>query len=71
MHAISFDLKLRTPGAIHPRGFQQAYRDMERTLNPLRFRRVQQSVYVTERHDLGSVYLAIATRRGWNGFLKP
>ena len=67
MYAIAFDLNLRTLEAIHPKGFQQAYRDAERTLRVLGFRRVQQSVYVTDHNDLGLVYRAIDELRalGW------
>jgi virulence-associated protein VapD len=59
MYALSFDLNLRTLEAIHPKSFQQAYRDIARILHARGFRRVQQSVYVTDRHDLAAVYLAV------------
>ncbi|WP_174300226.1 virulence factor [Caulobacter sp. S45] len=68
MYAIAFDLNLRTLEAVHPKGFQQAYRDVERTLHALSFRRVQQSVYVTNQHDLGLVYRAIDDLRALNWF---
>jgi virulence-associated protein VapD len=68
MYAISFDLNLRTLEAIHPKGFQQGYRDVERVLRSRGFRRVQQSVYVIDRHDLAVVYRAMDDLRALDWF---
>ena len=68
MYAVSFDLNLRTLEAIHPKGFQQGYRDVKRALQAIGFRRVQQSVYVTEHHDLTVVYRAIDDLKALSGF---
>jgi virulence-associated protein VapD len=70
MYATSFDMNLKTLEAIHPKGFQQAYRDVERAFNACGFRRVQQSVYVTERRDPGDVYLEINSLNELSWFSK-
>ena len=59
MYAISFDLDVDVAAARHPRGFRQAYRDVERTLSAFLFRRIQQSVYLTEVSGLSNTFQAV------------
>jgi virulence-associated protein VapD len=70
MYAISFDLDLATVTAIHPKGFQQAYRDVERALADHGFHRVQQSVYVADEGGLGRLLDALDALKALSWFPK-
>ena len=59
MYAISFDANVNTLEAAHPKGYRQAYRDVERERATFGFHRVQQSVYVNERLHIGDVFGAL------------
>ena len=52
MFAIAFDLDTIDTERDQPNGVSQAYRDIERALGRLGFRRVQGSLYVTESQNL-------------------
>ena len=45
MFAIAFDLKVADTEQHHPKGAQQAYADIAKTLERFAFRRIQGSVY--------------------------
>ena len=51
MFAIAFDLVVAVTEAAHPRGYRQAYLDIETALKAHGFIRVQHSLYVTEEQD--------------------
>lgn len=59
MFSIAFDLDYNETVVRHPMGVRQAYREIERTLSRYEFRRVQQSVYLTESDDLANLASAI------------
>jgi virulence-associated protein VapD len=60
MFAIAFDLDFNETTVRHPVGVRQAYRDIERTLARYDFRRVQQSVYLTDEGDLAALASAMS-----------
>ena len=55
MYAIAFDLVVANAERHHPKGVSQAYADIGSILNEHGFRRVQGSLYVTERRHGESV----------------
>lgn len=59
MFAIAFDLVVADTRKRHPKGVAQAYTDIGATLERVGFQRVQGSVYVCEREDLGNLFAAI------------
>jgi len=67
MFAIAFDLDLNVTAARHPTGLRHAYREIERTLTRYEFRRVQQSVYLTDDGDLADLTSAMSALKalGW------
>ena len=52
MFAISFDLVVAEVEAVHPKGYQQAYAEIGSVLKRHGFRRIQGSVYVTDKESL-------------------
>lgn len=60
MFAISFDLIVDETNARHPRGTRAAYYEIEKTLAPFSFERVQGSLYVTKQEDLSNLFFAVA-----------
>ena len=63
MFAISFDLNYWETQARHPKGLRQAYKDIERTLGRYGFRRIQQSVYMSEDPSLVALNEALMALR--------
>ena len=63
MYGIAFDLIVSEPERHHPKGVTQAYTDIGAVLGEYEFRRVQGSLYVTEKEDLANLFLAIQALR--------
>ena len=63
MFAVAFDLTVAVTEAVHPRGQQQAYADIQRLLGDYGFRRIQGSVYVTDDEDLANLAEAMDALR--------
>ena len=59
MYAVSFDLDVGVAAATHPRGYRQAYRDIERILAGFSFGRIQQSLHLTEQPGLANAFQAM------------
>ena len=68
MFAIAFDLSIDQTEAHHPKGAQQAYTDIRKTLERNEFRWVQGSVYVTDREDMGGLVRAILSLKAMKWF---
>lgn len=68
MFAIAFDLTVATTEAVHPRGQQAAYADIERLLNRHGFRRIQGSVYINDIEDLATLTAAMIDLRSQSWF---
>lgn len=68
MYAIAFDLVVAETELHHPRGVTQAYTDIGAILGEYDFRRVQGSLYVTEKEDLANLFLAIQALRARDWF---
>lgn len=69
MFAIAFDLSTEATRRSHPRGTQQAYIDIQSTLAPHGFHRIQGSTYVADHEDQSRLYLALTAlhRLEWLG----
>ena len=65
---ISFDLDVDVTAAAHPRGYRQAYRDIETTLADFSFRRIQQSVYLTDEAAIGNIFQALEALKALSWF---
>ena len=63
MYAIAFDLVVADTEQHHPKGVTQAYTDIGAILGEYDFRRVQGSLYVTDKEDLANLFLAIQALR--------
>lgn len=59
MYAIAFDLIVADTERAHPKGVSQAYADIGAILNTHGFRRVQESLYVTEDENMAVLFQAI------------
>jgi len=59
MFAIAFDLTVADARKYHPQGASLAYLDIERLLAEYHFRRVQGSLYVTDKEDMMNLFEAI------------
>ena len=59
MFAVAFDLKVESAAKAHPRGYRQAYLDIEAILGQHGFRRIQGSVYVTDGEDMAALFRAM------------
>ncbi len=60
MFAISFDLNVDVAQVRHPKGAKAAYKEIERTLAPFSFERIQGSLYTSANKDLANLFFAIA-----------
>ncbi|STZ74947.1 Virulence-associated protein D [Moraxella lacunata] len=69
MYAIAFDLTIKETAKNHPKGVQQAYRDIEITLNKFGFNRVQGSLYTNEDENMELLTKAMVSlsRLAWFG----
>ena len=63
MFAIAYDLTVANAQQHHPRGYRQAYLDIETTLEKFGFERVQRSVFASKGDDLASLFSAIIELR--------
>lgn len=70
MYAIAFDLVVQDAETHHPKGVSQAYADIGSILYDHDFKRVQGSLYVTEKEDMANLFLAIQALRGKTWFPK-
>jgi len=70
MFAIAFDLVVGDTRIHHPRGVTQAYNDILKTLEPFDFRRIQGSLYVTDKDDLANVFRAVQALKSTPWFPK-
>ncbi|MFA7429287.1 MAG: virulence factor [Rhodospirillaceae bacterium] len=70
MYAIAFDLVVADTEQHHPKGVSQAYADIGAILNSFGFRRVQGSLYVTEKEDMANLFVAIQDLRSKPWFPK-
>jgi virulence-associated protein VapD len=68
MYAIAFDLVVAETERHHPKGVTQAYTDIGAILAEYDFRRVQGSLYVTDKEDLANLFLAIQALRSRDWF---
>ena len=68
MYSISFDLDVDVAAATHPKGFRQACRDIEKILSGFSFRRIQQSVYLTEQPGLANTFQAVEALKALHRF---
>ena len=59
MFAVAFDLKVEAAAKAHPKGYRQAYLDIEAALGRYGFRRIQGSVYLSESEDLANLFRAM------------
>ncbi len=59
MYAVAFDLSVDQTKLHHPKGVSQAYADIGAVLQKHGFRREQGSLYVTDKEDMGLLFLAI------------
>ena len=59
MFAIAFDLVVANTEAAHPRGYRQAYLDIEQALKRHGFSRVQHSLFVNEEEDFVTLVSAM------------
>lgn len=59
MFAIAFDLVVNDTQTHHPKGVAQAYNDIQTILTGFDFRRVQGSLYVTDKEDMANLFQAI------------
>lgn len=59
MFAITFDLLVKDTRKRHPKGVQQAYKDIGDILERFGFQWIQGSVYVCEREDLANLFAAM------------
>lgn len=59
MFAIAFDLVVAVTEATHPKGYRQAYLDIEVALRKHGFNRVQHSLYVSEEQDFVGLVAAM------------
>lgn len=63
MFAIAFDLVVADTEQHHPKGVSQAYADIGSILYDHGFRRVQGSLYVTDKEDMANLFLAVHALR--------
>ena len=70
MFAVAFDLIVADAEAHHPKGVTQAYNDIAAILSAYDFRRVQGSLYVTDKEDMANLFLAIQALRSEPWFPK-
>lgn len=70
MYAIAFDLVVADTEQHHPKGVSQAYADIGAILNAFGFRRVQGSLYVTDKEDMANLFMAIQDLRSKSWFPK-
>ncbi|ESQ93113.1 virulence factor [Asticcacaulis sp. AC460] len=63
MFAIAFDLVVADTEIHHPKGVTQAYTDIGAVLADYDFRRVQGSLYVTDKEDMARLFLAVQALR--------
>ena len=68
MFAIAFDLDVNATLAAHPRGVSQAYTDIATSLGRFDFRRIQGSVYVTDKEDLVNLFSAVNSLKNLSWF---
>jgi len=59
MYAVAFDLVVADAEQHHPKGAIRAYVDIDAVLAEHGFRRVQGSLYVTDKEDMANLFLAI------------
>lgn len=70
MYAIAFDLVVEYTEIHHPKGVSRAYSEIEVELKKYSFRRVQGSLYVTDKEDMANLFLAIQALRAKAWFPK-
>ena len=59
MFAIAFDMVVADIREHYTKGISSAYTEIEKTLEPFGFERVQGSVYLTRNSDLSNLFDAI------------
>ena len=59
MFAIAFDLVVSDAEKHHPRGVSAAYADIAAALQRFDFKRIQGSVFVTEKDDMANLFAAL------------
>ena len=70
MYAVAFDLVVSDTERHHPKGVAPAYTEIGGVLAEFDFRRVQGSLYVTEKEDMANLFLAIQSLRARDWFPK-
>ncbi|MEQ1532859.1 MAG: virulence factor [Sideroxydans sp.] len=70
MYAVAFDLVVADTEQHHPKGVAQAYSDIGSILNQYGFRRVQDSLYVTDNEDMANLFVVVQTLRSQAWFPK-
>ncbi len=68
MFAITFDLVVAEVLKVHPKGVAPAYAEIGQTLRQFGFNRIQGSVYVTEKEDMGNLVSALLALRAFPWF---
>ena len=68
MFAIAYDMTVADAKQHHPRGYRQAYLDVELTLGKFGFERVQRSVFASRDDDLSRLFSAIIALRALEWF---
>lgn len=63
MYAVAFDLVVADTEKHHPKGVTQAYTEIGAALADHGFRRVQDSLYVTDDENMANLFLAIQSLR--------
>jgi virulence-associated protein VapD len=64
MFAIAFDLTVSEAEKHHPKGVSQAYTDIAKILSDYGFKRIQGSLYVTEKEDMANLFAAFQALKG-------
>ena len=59
MFAVAFDLSVAHTEDHHPKGVQQAYSDIRKTLEGFGFTGVQGSLYISKNEDLTQLFQAL------------
>ncbi len=70
MYAVVFGLVVVDTELHHPKGVSQAYADIGSILNEHGFRRVQGSLYVSDKEDMAVLFLAMQALKARTWFPK-
>lgn len=68
--SVAFDLVVSETEKHHPKGVTQAYTEIGAVLNDHQFRRIQGSLYVTDKEDMANLFLVIQALRALEWFPK-